>query len=417
MTYVTIGNKQYGGIKSVSTGTTTDPFTGFTLKGGRIEDIEDAEITPEGDAVVNVYFDRVEYTLRFYLTRTNNNGRDYYGSGAIGDTYSGNWNTPLTSATEVNGSAPSTYVTNGNYRYYYYSITARYGENIASRWINQSNITSSTSFVSWLLMPTAKAYLGSGSGKDTVKGVIGIMDEQVLGDLSSKTGNYVTARYGGYHSWTYHIYFADANGNYPATESATIAVRSNGTNATSQHAPAYEGYDNVSSLTRKGSGYDMYFYYTPKKYTINFMDGQYVSGNNDQLQNKSGEQITHVDNVAYGTNISSYNTYKPETTPAGYIFEGWYADKGGNSEYTFDTLPIGGLTVYAKWRQVQYRVFLHTGLTEIDDTNLDWGSTSVSLSFRVDYNKRYLLRPASVTVISSWAGIPAAERHFPAAHC
>ena len=55
--------------------------------------------------------------------------------------------------------------------------------------------------------------------------------------------------------------------------------------------------------------------------------------------------------------------------------------------YTFTTMPEG-ITVYAKWRQIQYRAFLHSNALlengDYDDT-LFWGSDSQEMSFRVSY--------------------------------
>ena len=72
----------------------------------------------------------------------------------------------------------------------------------------------------------------------------------------------------------------------------------------------------------------------------------------------------------------------------GYVFEGWFIDEGCTAKYTWGHMPVGGITVYAKWRQIQYRVFLHTGLTGDDGTNLTWGTSNQALSFRIDYGKK-----------------------------
>lgn len=36
----------------------------------------------------------------------------------------------------------------------------------------------------------------------------------------------------------------------------------------------------------------------------------------------------------------------------GHVFDGWYADEDLTEEYIFDTMPLGGATVYAKWAPV-----------------------------------------------------------------
>ena len=46
----------------------------------------------------------------------------------------------------------------------------------------------------------------------------------------------------------------------------------------------------------------------------------------------------------------------------GHIFDGWYADENLTEEYIFDTMPLGGATVYAKWapvgsdRGIEYKI-------------------------------------------------------------
>ena len=75
----------------------------------------------------------------------------------------------------------------------------------------------------------------------------------------------------------------------------------------------------------------------------------------------------------------------PVSHESGFVFEGWYVDKGCTEPYVFpDTMPVGGITAYAKWRQIQYRVFLHPNAGR--DPSLNWGSESQQMNFRVSYN-------------------------------
>ncbi|MBR5640885.1 MAG: InlB B-repeat-containing protein [Firmicutes bacterium] len=393
--YVTIDEEQvFGGIKSVANGAVSDPLTGFTLSPGAIDDVA---INAEGNAVLNLYFDRMQYTLKLYVTRTNNTGTGQYrGSNVAGDVFAGDWATTLNSITTIFGSAPSTYDSEGGYRYYYYPITAYYGQKID--WPTYANINSSTAFVSWLVMHSAKAYRGQGNGRDTLKGVINVMDEQILGDLSQSGGNYVTARYGGSSTWHYYIFFADANGNYPDVDhpSKDIEVHSNQTGDGSQTAPTYDGYDYVPSLdVYSRTPLYMRYYYTPSKYSILYMDGAYFDGNGNKVKEESIGEIRLAQGISYGADISSYKSYKPDAdhTPEGYVFEGWYTDEACNDEYAFETMPQGGITVYAKWRQIEYRVFLHPKAGH--DTTLSWGDESATtkqeMSFRIPYGGKVSL--------------------------
>ncbi len=397
LTYVTLGQddeaKAFGGIKSVANGTVTDPLAGFTLSS---QDIEDATINAEGTAMVNIYFDRMQYTLKLYVTRTNQNGTGgFAGSSATGNTYAGNWNTNLTRITSVNGAVPTEYdtVEGENNRYYYYPITAYYGQSITT-WPSYETINSSTAFVSWLIMHTAKGYRGSGNGRDTLKGEITVMDEQILGDLSDVDGNYATARYGSSNTWHYYIYFADANGNYPDVDhpSKTIEVRSAQTSASSQSAPTYDGYVYVPEKTVHNSNpLYMRYYYKPAEYSILYLDGKYVDGRNNDIKGQADLGELGVEsNIPYGADISSHEAYRPDSdhTPEGFVFEGWFTDKDCNHKYEFETMPHGGVTLYAKWRIIEYRVFLHPN-AYVDgrkDSSLSWGDENATdkqqMSFR-----------------------------------
>ena len=46
-------------------------------------------------------------------------------------------------------------------------------------------------------------------------------------------------------------------------------------------------------------------------------------------------------------------------------------------------MPEGGITVYAKWRQKQYRVFLHPNYPDGAIGNIDWGAANQQLVFRI----------------------------------
>ena len=130
-------------------------------------------------------------------------------------------------------------------------------------------------------------------------------------------------------------------------------------------------------------------YYDRLEYWITFMDGKYVDGNNNPIDEEEQGKIKEILNIAYGTNLESYNKwgenyYTPEA-PEWYVFEGWYADDNCTHPYTFTAMPEW-VTVYAKWRQIQYRVFLHPNAgTEEKNPTLTWGSDSQQMNFRVPY--------------------------------
>ena len=402
-----------GKIVTVSNGDT--PYVkidgeSFSYKGFAVKDISTDELSayidPAGSTVVNVYYDRVEYKLKFYYYRSINSynyvASDSSNNGDLGASwYTSAVTAPTCSYSDIGSE------TIGNYTYYYYYVTAKYGTSIESKWpsydkfgnaINGTGWRPTTySLVSWVLMPGATLRVGSGSGKGTVKGAIDILDESVLGNTSDADGNYLVARYDdSYNEWTYNIWFeaidgVDYSGKTTANYSGklyyleeNVAVRSAGKDATSQHAPPYPGFTNVGGV-QVSSSYTMNYYYDRLLYSINYMDGVYLDGKDpaNVIQHKENEQITQIDNVEYGLAMKDYDI-DPDAKD-GYVFEAWCVDEGCTEEYDFEngTMPIGGITLYAKWRQIEYRVFLHPDVPA--NENVSWGSDNQSMNFRVAY--------------------------------
>ncbi|MBR5919728.1 MAG: InlB B-repeat-containing protein, partial [Bacteroidales bacterium] len=395
----------------------TDPLTGFTLSS--VNPIHDTVITPEGESVLNIYFDRVRYTLKLYVARTDLDGTNLMGA-KEGDqagnktltpfnslaidtsNYLGSWTLSLNYMTRINGELPANYVINGNYKYYYHTITAYYGEDISSQWVSYHNITCSLNpsgnrpqeFVSWILMPWAKSWVSTGQGGNTLKGDVSVMDEKILGNLADSTGNLITARYGTYKNWYYHLYLQDLEGNFPSEPNEIIYARSDGSLPNNRaKAPSVIGYryNGTTTWTDNGEGdggYIISHYYVPQKFSIIYMDGNYVNGNEQSLQNRKHNELHDTLNIPYGSDISSCGTYTPDLPHGeyGFVFEGWYADEACTQPYTFTTMPLGGVRVYAKWRQVQYRVFLHPQAGR--DPSLNWGSDNQAMSFRVSYGNK-----------------------------
>ncbi len=78
-------------------------------------------------------------------------------------------------------------------------------------------------------------------------------------------------------------------------------------------------------------------------------------------------QYTITFNTNEGTAIApitqNYNSIvsKPtDPTRDGYTFAGWFTDNGTfNNEYTFSTMPLNGITLYAKWNIDGYTITYH----------------------------------------------------------
>jgi len=135
----------------------TDESQYFTFK----EADQNVTVKGDGSTVVNVYYDRKEYELRFYYARTNTSGTgdiyisDYTRSGYLttssgadcingsgyGSTGAPTWKTSsvstlpeIISSYYNSGEGISSYDVIGNYRFYYLSFKAKYKSNIEDEW-------------------------------------------------------------------------------------------------------------------------------------------------------------------------------------------------------------------------------------------------------------------------------------------
>ena len=180
-------------------------------------------ITPEGDAVMNIYFKRIVYKFKFYIYRERNDATYPYqtaihsgtGSDLDGLVRWWNWDSYHPGVTEDSGlqleSEQQTF--NGtNYTYHYFFITAYYEQDISNIWPRydqQTGYLSTTNGnfdgrdrnglhqpVSYVMMVGTKLKPNAtDGGSGTVKGVVTIMDDNILGRTYDANGNYVIVRY------------------------------------------------------------------------------------------------------------------------------------------------------------------------------------------------------------------------------
>lgn len=385
-------------------------------------------IAPEGNTVVNVYYDRIEYTVKIYHARRSGNNYNVPTTRSNGNTLSlggMNWTGNIS-----NYRGPSSGVkteTSGNYTYYYTTITAKYGEDISDQWPkyedypNLSSGNTNYTFVSWYMMNDAAGYRGSGSGLDTFKGVISKMDEKLLGDISraDEDSNYLIGRYDNrtiniytYQIWKEALINEEGTPVIPAGKQSkvgtdgktyyldeSIQANSNADPSGTQ-APDYIGYEHIASMDVKpalvNNRATIQFYYHRIKSPIIYRDGAYFDGNNNLLTvyPALGDDVPSED-IPYETDLEEYNKggehYKTDYPSSydGFVFEGWYIDAACTEPYTFTNMPDSSITVYAKFRQSQYRVFLHPNVP--DGKTVYWGSEDQEMNFRGNYGENISL--------------------------
>ncbi|MBR2521227.1 MAG: InlB B-repeat-containing protein [Oscillospiraceae bacterium] len=359
-------------------------YTGFGLT--EASKNQQIEITAEGDAVLNLYYDRIQYNFKFYLYRngTQNNRYDYANNSGNGSSLDGvvTWHSNQTEHPgivadyTIDGQPVSIQSESVSGRtYYYFVMPAYYGEDISGKWPTYDKITGANNHeaVSYVMMVGTKLKPNpTDQGSGTVKGLVSVMNENILGATNDPDGNYVVVRFpNSYYNWRYHIWYETIEGvdytgytthtwngktYYEVTEdpiNSPLTVRSSNTTVTNQNAPKFQGFDfvdwrgenwNNRNFWTTGNNPTLYHInevYNRQKFKINYFDGQYVDGNNNNLQNRASHLLHESEEIQFGAAIADdYKNYVP-TLPegeSGYVFEGWYVDEGCTVKYTWTTI-------------------------------------------------------------------------------
>ena len=370
-------------------------YTGFYVT----DPEESVTITPEGDAILNLYYDRIRYNFRFYIYRQDGNGRNDYccaNGSARTDDPDDIWSLASWHGGTSKDNMPNTtygeVLNDPTNKGYYFVMQAYYGEDITDKWPKYDQITGQSNVdnrdpVSFIMMlGTNLKTVGTGTGEDTIKGKVTRMDENILGKTNDKNGNYVIVRFNTYNVWTYNIYVEVPSGGQAPAGATTrecshnhktyyllesVTSRSTNQDPAQQNAPPYGGYTAVTYVNSQGKTKAFYdtngtcnlnYYYDRLSYPIAYLDGIYINGYEVIQTDMSKRHYPESDPIDYGMAIPDDNKNFVPEAPEGYVFEGWYIDETCQNPYTFTTMPLGGITVYAKWRQIQYRVFLNGAL-------------------------------------------------------
>ncbi|MBO7494677.1 MAG: InlB B-repeat-containing protein, partial [Bacteroidales bacterium] len=405
---VTIENATVGSTPNavnasgVVTGASYAGETGFSFSN---TDQASQTVAPEGNTVVNVYYDRNTITLNFYTwraayteytyTQATGNGGTQYGTENGVDYFPlirilGVWwrvdqldwpyTGPRYTRTEIN--YPAVWES-------YQTMSGLYGSRLEDNgytwptdydWYNDHNNSGGgsgtrTTFYDAFMIP-------SGASSQDFYGDSPSSGRTVIFYKQDSSGN-------GYEE-SDRVNTSGGSFNISDKYSGFTAYQYRSDNGQWQNVGTYNPntgyYGSAVSYTNT-----LYIRYNRDTYTLNFMDGVYVNGNGAPIQEDNHGQWNEVEGITFGANIASYNSsgvdyYVPENPNAAYIFEGWYLDDACSRPCTFNTMPEGGLTVYAKWRQKEYRVFLHPNAGT--DPSLTWtadGADEPEMNFRVAY--------------------------------
>lgn len=288
--YVESETKQ--GASGKQTAATAKSYLGFTA-----QTITQETIAGDGSTIVNVYYKRNLYEVKFY-------------------SYSG-W---FTSSEE----------------YVNLRITAKYEANIRAKWPNYNG--SST----W-------ATTDSDNNNTKYQVNIDTMPFNGATFYGPKTGNGSETAY-------YYVEVLPGESGTEYYDGTTYKLDHSDTSPGRGYRVTQEDKYALTGFTYKGgtgngSSYNgAKFYYTRNSYNVVYV---------------SNGQTVNTASYKYKADISGAgNAYKPTIPPAGkedYVFDTWYADPTGQTEYKFDgkTMPAQNITVYAKWVPPTYTVTLY----------------------------------------------------------
>lgn len=375
----------------------------------------DVTVTPEGNAVLNVYYDRNTVTYTFYTHGQDTQGAWYLcredGGQIIKDGQNATNNTRIATRSGNDYNQYTGRVSYGDGRTYYYSTTGACG-GTNMREAHWEYVTSTSS--SWnvyqqytglygeaLNWPTDTSiwwYEGhndtTGTGtRMTYKSAFLPLDDDMTveywGNTASAAGtiHFWTQNVDGGNNYTDRHQVASGNANFNINDKFTgfYAYQYRTDNGAWQNVGAYNEstgiYGSAVSFQNR-----LDIRYNRITANITFLDGSYFDGNGNPIDETPQAEAFHTSqDYFYEADVSSYNKngsdYYTPPTKEGYTFAGWYADDACTIEYDFNTMPATGITVYAKWIQNQYRVFLHPNVPATDNT-LDWGSNTQGMNFR-----------------------------------
>ncbi|MBQ7223077.1 MAG: InlB B-repeat-containing protein, partial [Erysipelotrichaceae bacterium] len=402
-------------------------FTGFHFD--HFEPDLSTKVKATGDTVINVYYDRNEYTLTFQgYTYTQNNRGNYglvdgvyvrlvssYGNryylayngapipneatvlyqswGGVNETTANDATSYNTQYYSLNGD-PLTWVRytgntryNRNNRQTIKTITALYQQDISSYFPIVG--TNGVSYAGYVWDPQNSSVYTSGQVPS-------------IESMQAENTTFIAAAYG--NGVTIHMYYyteamgdewdVTYNGKHYVEHQHVTIVSAGGITSTEpedfieipgfSHDGSNPAYTDGRVDLDDSNNYTISFYYARKTYTINFMDGVYLSGNsNEEVDDKHTQQLSVSDPVPYEASLASFADYKPAASN-GWAFSGWYLDTACTEpcDFTSTTMPEGGLTVYAKWHNIQYRVFLHPNVPDSTPSDYMGGQAT---SFRMDY--------------------------------
>ena len=384
---------------------------------------QDVEIRGDGTTIVNVYYTYREYTIRFVYARSDKDGGSLHlaANTGNGNLTGATWDpiSQLPSVTDPNNGTTPRYFEEGDYRYYYIALTARYGDNIADKWPSANvDPVGGYKWGSWAAAQGTGYRTKYGDAHANIVGPYPLMsddmivkDPQKITDVDTTSPEYGTYLAQNMNAWwgggnadiskhAYHNYFevpsgdeilatdVEHNGKYYRLDKDRSFVFTAAHNGSTRVDPVqFDGYTVVNEehykqgdskeFDNKGNcdicgddcNYCNTFYYDANKYKLTFWnyddylsDGSGAEVKNGELLKKRFQGIT-VDGVEYeGANalVQKPENYPDTLEPDAYSFEGWYTSSqfaaGTRVNQETMRMPAENIIVYARWVPNKYTV-------------------------------------------------------------
>lgn len=326
----------------------------------------DKTVASDGTTIVNVYFDRNEYTLQFALS-----GGNYVWT----STNSWSDNGLESGSRKYVGTAPTLKVSGKTsiLGKSMYAITAKYGADISSKWPSEANQTyDNVKFVSWATTKTVAnpyGYAKQHPSNTNIKGVYKTMSAEIVADPADPNAVHTMLAYWaspytynykyyyelleeekpaqvGDRAWNGKVYRLRYEEKVPSTATLGQQSPSDQYGMKKVGGPVDEG---GAGQGKKGN-YDTYFYYDRLNFNIT-----YVNGGN----------ATKSDGIPYETTLSAAKhgrALTAEDYPYGKLgskdweFGGWYTDQACTVPMDWNAQMAANFTVYAKWIAPKYAV-------------------------------------------------------------
>lgn len=282
-------------------------YDGFSVS--TTNTVQQQTIAGDGSTVVNVYYDRKTYTVKFYKSTTTGGGW---------------WEPPTTTWTEIEE----------------LRITARYGQNISDRWPSKRTDLSTTYPANWKISETGGTYQ-SGIETMPLDGTNFYLPD-ADGNYTIRTDYYLENLTGDDYELDHSDIFKSDNRDWRTTKNDYYDIKGFTVKMSGDPYSPPVGSSAEALWRDKRNTYGWKFYYTRNIYDITFMDG---------------ETPLNTARYRYEADISEAG-FTPEGKE-GYTFGGWYEnDQLQGDPYSFDnkTMPAGNMILYAKWTPDTYTV-------------------------------------------------------------